>query len=253
MRTALSRAAGESPDATVKRSMRTAAAFAACLATAFPISAAAAQQHSKAAEQDAPSYEARIVSSISSKDEVFITIDDGWFPDKRVLELLRKDKVPTTAFVIGEAMEEHKEFWAEYSKIGSIQDHTLSHPFLTRLSFKNGRYQIETDKVMISRLIGTAPYMMRPPYGAHDKMVSAEAGSAGMKYMVLWDAEVPMNSKGYIGERFSIKTKDGKKLGPGDIILMHWDPGLYNKMELLLKKIKDSGLKVGSLQQQLRD
>ncbi len=193
-----------------------------------------------------------VVSLIRSKNDVFITIDDGWFPNNKVLQLIKDERIPTTTFLIGYALREHKEFWKEYAKYGSIQDHTVDHPFLTRISNREAVYQIKTDKHMIKDVTGSSPYMLRPPYGSYNKYVLDDAAKSGMRYLVMWSAEVPINRYGYINEPFRLETYDGKKLHGGEIILMHWDPGMYKEFKMLMRTIKEDGLKVGSLGAYLR-
>ncbi len=196
-------------------------------------------------------YNIEIVSIVKSKD-VFITIDDGWFPDRKVLNLIEKEKIPTTTFLIGDALQEHKKFWREYSKYGSIQNHTLSHPFLTEIKNSEARYEITADQKLISSITERVPYMMRPPYGAYNKNVTYDASLSGIKYVVLWSAEVPIGKDGYVREPFRIETFDAKELKPGEIILMHWDPGLYGAFNGLLRVVKEDGLKIGSLKKYLK-
>ncbi len=217
------------------------------IAVMSAIPADAIQQQSAAK----PEYNIEIVSTVRSKN-VFITIDDGWFPNKRVLNLIKKEKIPTTTFLIGDALKGHERFWKEYSRYGSIQNHTLSHPFLTRIGKKEAIYEITEDQKVISSVIGNIPYMMRPPYGAYNNKVANDVASSGIKYVVLWSAEVPMGKDGYRNEPFKIETFDGKGLRPGEIILMHWDPGLYHAFKSLLEIIRKDGLKSGDLEKYLR-
>lgn len=193
-----------------------------------------------------------LISRIRSRHKVFITMDDGWFPNRDVLKLIERDHIPTTTFLIGKALEEHREFWREYSRFGSIQNHTLSHPFLTRISDKEVIRQVGNDQAMIDNLTGDLPYMLRPPYGAYNKRVIRDASISGIRYVVMWSAEVPIGRDGYVGEPFKLETYNGKGLETGEIILMHWDPGMYPAFKRLLRVIKRDGLTVGSLENRLR-
>jgi hypothetical protein len=70
--------------------------------------------------------------------------------------------------------------------------------------------------------------MGRPPYGAFDPTVAAAAYRAGLKTLVGWSATV--TSAG-------IRTWDGKRLEPGEIVLLHWVPGLGQQLTKLLAAI----------------
>lgn len=65
---------------------------------------------------------------------VYFTIDDGWFPSRRVLEIMKSERVPVTTFLIVDAAQEHLSYWHDFADAGGrIENHTVSHPYLTRL------------------------------------------------------------------------------------------------------------------------
>jgi hypothetical protein len=72
--------------------------------------------------------------------------------------------------------------------------------------------------------------MGRPPYGAFDRMVEAAAFRGGLKALVGWSATV--------GSTGVVHTWDGRKLEPGEIVLLHWVPGLGHQMVQLLRAIR---------------
>lgn len=84
---------------------------------------------------------AKLVWRVPVKERaVFITIDDGWYPNQGVLDLMQKYHLPLTAFLIQRAAEEHEAYWHDFVKSGgTIEDHTLSHPFLTHVSTAHWR------------------------------------------------------------------------------------------------------------------
>ena len=66
---------------------------------------------------------------------IYITIDDGWTPSAQVLDLMHQTYLPITAFLIAEAAQEHLSYWKSFVAAGGmIGDHTVSHPYLTRLT-----------------------------------------------------------------------------------------------------------------------
>ncbi len=180
--------------------------------------------------------------------EVFITIDDGWYPSRRVLGLMRRRHLPLTAFLLERAMQEHPRYWKAFVVAGgNIQDHTVTHPVLTRLPYSQILAQVKGQAAAIRTLTGRRPLLLRPPYGAYDAAVLRASYAAGIPYVVLWTASVPPGPHGYRGERLGIATRDGKPLRPGEIILMHWDPGLYGALRYLLSVLHRDGLTVGNL------
>ena len=66
-----------------------------------------------------------------------------------------------------------------------IGDHTISHPYMTRLSYADQLYQISGARRRIQYLTGQPlAALFRPPYGAYNWNTRLAAGQAGMKYLV---------------------------------------------------------------------
>jgi peptidoglycan/xylan/chitin deacetylase (PgdA/CDA1 family) len=160
---------------------------------------------------------------------VYITVDDGWTPSSQVLAIMRKTHLPVTAFLIQQAAQRNLAYWRAFAGAGgTIADHTVSHPNLTQLSLSQATFQWGQARLTLGRWLGTAPAMGRPPYGAFDRTVAAAAYRARLKALVGWSATV--SSTG-------VHTWDGKPLEPGEIVLLHWDPGLGRQLTKLLTVI----------------
>ncbi len=195
---------------------------------------------------------AKVVWSMpATKREIFITIADGWFPSTRVLGLMRRHHIPITAFLVKDAMVLHEDYWKTFVRYGgSIQDHTISHPSLTEIGRPEIYYQICSDATYISASFRT-PIMMRPPYGAYNQNVLYAAHGCGIRYVVMWDAQVQNGAKGY-GLIPRVATWNGKPLHGGEIVLLHWVPGLYNALKEVLREARSLHLKIGDLGSALR-
>jgi peptidoglycan/xylan/chitin deacetylase (PgdA/CDA1 family) len=160
---------------------------------------------------------------------VYITVDDGWTPSSQVLATMRRTHLPVTAFLIEQAARRNLAYWRAFAAAGgTIADHTVSHPDLTKLSLSQGTFQWAQARVTLGRWLGDAPVMGRPPYGAFDRTVAAAAYRAKLRALVGWSATV--TSAG-------VRTWDGKKLEPGEIVLLHWVPGLGQQLTKLLKVV----------------
>ena len=160
---------------------------------------------------------------------VYITVDDGWTPSSQVLATMRKTHLPVTTFLIEQAAQRSLAYWRAFAEAGgTIEDHTVSHPNLTKLSLSQATFQWAHARLALGRWVGQAPLMGRPPYGAFDRTVAAAAYRAGLKALVGWSASV-----GSAG----VQTWNGKPLEPGDIVLLHWDPGLDRQLTKLLAVI----------------
>lgn len=165
---------------------------------------------------------------------VYITVDDGWTPSSQVLATMRKTHLPVTAFLIEQAARRNLAYWRAFAGAGgTIADHTVSHPNLTQLPLSGATFQWAQARLTLGRWLGTAPAMGRPPYGAFDRAVAAAAHRARLKALVGWSATV-----GSAG----VRTWDGKPLAPGDIVLLHWVPGLGQQLTKLLAVIHERHL-----------
>ena len=160
---------------------------------------------------------------------IYITVDDGWTPSSQVLVTMERTHLPVTAFLIGQAAQRNLVYWRAFAEAGgTIADHTLSHPNLTKLSLSQATSQWAQARLDLGRWFGKAPVMGRPPYGAFGPAVAAAAYRAGLKTLVAWSATVTSTG---------IHTWNGKRLEPGEIVLLHWAPGLGQQMTKLLAAI----------------
>ncbi|AFM41793.1 putative xylanase/chitin deacetylase [Desulfosporosinus acidiphilus SJ4] len=185
----------------------------------------------------------KVVYELPEKQPVvYITIDDGWYPNEEVIKLMQQYHLPITTFLIEQAAQKHPDFWNEFLKSGGhIEDHTFSHPYLTHLSVTDQKNQI-SQPIDYLRQIGSPPDELRPPYGDFNSEVGQEAHDSGIKYIVMWDAEME-NSK--------FTTRNALGLKAGDIILLHWVPGLDKELIELLNIIQNQNLGIADLTQAL--
>jgi peptidoglycan/xylan/chitin deacetylase (PgdA/CDA1 family) len=161
---------------------------------------------------------------------IYITIDDGWTPSAEVLALMHRTYLPITAFLISGAAREHLSYWKAFVAAGGmIGDHTVSHPRLTTL--KRGRVTAQWGqaRTLLGRWLGQTPTVGRPPYGAFNHAVEVAAARGGLTALAGWSASMS-------GDR--VRTWDGKPLSPGEIVLLHWDPGLGRQLTALLAAIR---------------
>jgi hypothetical protein len=86
--------------------------------------------------------------------------------------------------------------------------------------------QARTD---LGRWLGQTPAIGRPPYGAFNREVEVAAARAGLVSLAGWSATMS-------GDR--IQTWNGKPLAPGEIVILHWVPGLGRQLTALLAKIR---------------
>jgi peptidoglycan/xylan/chitin deacetylase (PgdA/CDA1 family) len=147
---------------------------------------------------------------------VALTFDDG--PSAfttAVLDALGSRRAAATFFLQGVYVERHPDAVARMHAEGhQIGNHTWSHSDLTTLSAAEVADQLERTNAVITSITGSAPTVFRPPYGAYNESVLAQAAVPA----ILW----------------SLDTRDWRKPGdqalldravggsrPGDIVLLH--------------------------------
>jgi peptidoglycan/xylan/chitin deacetylase (PgdA/CDA1 family) len=161
---------------------------------------------------------------------VYITVDDGWTPSPQVLAIMRRTHLPVTAFLIAQAAGRDLPYWRAFVRAGgTIGDHTVSHPDLTRLALAQATSQWSQARLALGHWLGRVPAMGRPPYGAFDPAVQAAAYRGGLTALVGWSATV---------DGRQIQTWDGRPLAAGEIVLLHWVPGLGHQLTRLLAVIQ---------------
>jgi peptidoglycan/xylan/chitin deacetylase (PgdA/CDA1 family) len=118
----------------------------------------------------APQHPDRPVRGVSGP-VVALTFDDGpdakWTP--RILEVLRREHVPATFFVIGKEAELHPGLLRQELNEGHvIGDHTYSHPDLAKTANWRARMEIFGGAWVVEGQTGRRPRLFRSPYGNGD-------------------------------------------------------------------------------------
>jgi peptidoglycan/xylan/chitin deacetylase (PgdA/CDA1 family) len=119
-----------------------------------------------------------------------LTFDDGPVPGTaELLDVLRRRGVHATFFVVGRNAQAHPDLLRRMVREGHvIGNHTLDHADLTRLDAAGVRRELARTNAIVRRVTGTAPTLLRPPYGATDRTVARVARSLGLA-QVTWDVD----------------------------------------------------------------
>lgn len=187
---------------------------------------------------------APVLHRVATPDKVvFITIDDGWTKDPAFIDLVRQRKIPLTLFLTQAAARSDYGYFKELQSLGAmIEDHTLSHPNLTKVDDAEKKHQICSTADIYTEKFGRRPLLLRPPYGATNKQVQQAAAACGMKAVVNWSETV---------NGAKVQYANGTAFAPGDIVLMHFVPDIVANMNALLDEIHDQGYSVGLLENYL--
>ncbi|MBG0830903.1 polysaccharide deacetylase family protein [Planomonospora sp. ID67723] len=205
-----------------------------------------------------------VISSIPTRRKVvFLTIDDGWEQDPGFVRQVRQERIPIAAFVTRDAVEAQGaadptaqggrylgagkwDYVRSMREAGAtVENHTLTHPDLPALGYEGQRAEICGATRLIRRQTGTAPTLLRPPFGNHNTLTRRAAGACGMQALLLWTATVQP------GGKIAYQVPD-KKLRPGDVLLLHFRPNLSRDFRILVDKIRRRGFELGNLDAYLR-
>lgn len=160
-------------------------------------------------------------SRVERADCVALTFDDGPDPidTPRLLDLLREKGVKATFFVVGERAEKHPEIVRRAWEEGHlIANHTWSHPnlfcFLTPWRL---RAEIERGTRSIERSCGFRTRYFRSPVGLRHPLLRPYLKRAGLEF-ISWRIR---SYDTVIGNPSALTRRILKKVGGGDIILLH--------------------------------
>ncbi len=150
---------------------------------------------------------------------VALTFDDG--PSRytpRLLSTLEARHTVATFFLIGpHALARQQVVLREARDGDAIGDHTVHHPYLTRISSARVSYEIDTAARQIATITGHRPIMLRPPHGAWNGRVRALAGKAGVA-VIMWNVN-PQDWKYH--NTSLIERRVLNHVRPGAIVVMH--------------------------------
>ncbi|MFJ9892396.1 polysaccharide deacetylase family protein [Streptomyces sp. NPDC091280] len=192
-----------------------------------------------------------VFTTIPTKQKiVFLTIDDGENKDPAFLRMMDELKIPYTAFLSNYLVKDDYGYFRKMQAQGhTINNHTLTHPYLPGLSYAEQKREICGMQDIMKKQFGKAPTVFRPPYGNynHDTLVAAK--SCGIKYAPIWDEEVFVDHWEY--------REDDQELHPGDIVLTHfrgrdeWKGTMVDDMRRFLGKVTAEGYAVARLEDYL--
>lgn len=174
---------------------------------------------------------------------IALTFDDGPWPGStvNVLDILKKNNIKATFFVIGQMLKNHPELGQRIVTEGHvIGNHTWTH----RYHFMNPQvaaYEVDSTSDLIYQTTGVKTTLFRPPGGIMNNGVAAYARN--QKYtIVMWSADSVDYSRPNVSRLIRNVTKASK---PGAIVLMHDGGGNRSHSVQALPQIIDYFKKQG--------
>lgn len=170
--------------------------------------------------------------------KVALTFDDG--PDNnytvKILDVLKKHKVPATFFVIGKRCELYPSVVQRMVKEGHILgSHTWSHPNIIKLSDRKVIEELNAAEKIIKRQAGYVPVLFRSPYGSLDRKKVELISNRGYK-IIAWNVD-SLDWKGL--SPAEVKANILENVREGSIILQHSAGGIGEDLSGTVKALDD--------------
>ena len=196
--------------------------------------------------------------------KVALSFDDGpdpvWTP--RILDMLKKYKVPASFFMIGEEAGDYvgvmKRVYREGHEIGN---HTFTHPDISEISNRQVDLQLNLTERLFASKLGVQPLYFRPPYSIDQEPDTNDQAAPidriqGLGYVIVgnkidtndWD-EHPRKTPQEITDSVfqQIKDMEVKTWARGSVILLHDGGGdrqaTVDALPVLIKALRDEGLR----------
>ena len=154
---------------------------------------------------------------------VALTFDDGPGPytTRYAFKIFKQFNVRVTWFLVGRLLSSYPGVARRELAFGPLGDHTWTHAYLPGLSFGQIAQEIASAQNAIEKASRRPVTLFRPPYGARDARIDAEAKSLGM-LQVLWSID-SLDSQG--ADWNGITREVLKNVRTGSIILFHENRG----------------------------
>lgn len=193
-----------------------------------------------------------IIIKKGNEDEkiIALTFDDG--PDEvftpQVLDILKKNDVKATFFLVGENLKQNKEIVKRQFEEGhEIGNHTYTHINVAKSGYDKVYEEITKTQEEIKEITGVEPKLFRPPYRAMSRHMCDIVKNKNMN-IILWSNLDPRDwsNPGV----YSIVNTIESKVENGNIILLHDYNNLRNSksqtiqaLESVIPYLKEQGYK----------
>lgn len=179
----------------------------------------------------------------TEEKKIAISFDTNWGSDntKKILDILDKENVKATFFLIGAWVDKYPEYTKEIYKRGhEIGNHSDTHPDFAVISRNKMIQEIAITDAKLMKLIGKATDIFRFPSGSYNENAVNVVESTN-HFCIQWDVD-SVDWKEY-GEDIEY-NKVMKKVKPGSILLFH-NNAKYTPRTLprIIKDLKAEGYK----------
>ena len=182
-----------------------------------------------------------IYSVDTEENKIALTINCAWNADDidLILEILSKNGVKATFFMVGEWVNKFPDAVKKISESGNeIANHSESHVHVNNLSYEENVEQIVECSDRIQLITGNPTTLYRGQYGEYNDTV-AKASNDSNHIMIQWSIDT-LDYNGLTGEQMWQRIEP--KLEKGSIILMH--NGTENtalSLDMIIENIRKKG------------
>ena len=196
-----------------------------------------------------------IYCGAGTKPYVALTFDDGPGPyATQLVTLLRQYGARATFFNIGSKVVGHPRLVRLEASVGTIGDHSFTHPNLITLPPAQIRSELARTKKAIRRATGRKVILFRPPFGDNAQEILRIARSLGM-LEVMWNQDSGDASEASTPSSQQIYENLVANVRAGGIVLMHEDevaPLTLEALRMFLPVLQQEGLHAVTVPQLLR-
>ncbi len=180
----------------------------------------------------------------TEENKVALTLNCAWNNTDidQILEILKKHNIKLTFFIVGDWAKKYPESVKKIHEAGhEIGTHSNTHPHVNNLTYEQNIEEIKEGSQKIKDITNQDIILYRTPYGEYNN-TCIQAANDLKYYTIQWSLDT-LDYTGITGEEMW-KRLD-KKIGNGDIILMHnGTKNTANSLEYLIENIENKGLKI---------
>lgn len=182
--------------------------------------------------------------------KIALTFDDGPHPvyTEQMLELLEKEKVPATFFLLGQNVEAYGEVVKEIADKGHlIGNHTYHHVQITTLPTEQAYEEIDKTSRLIEDLTGKGTEYVRPPFGTWNEGLESELDLIP----VMWTIDTLDWTTGNVDWIVNQVVQSAEE---NDIILMHDSyKSTVQAVERIIELLKADGFEFVTVDEVIMD
>lgn len=159
------------------------------------------------------------------ENSIYLTFDAGYENGytEKILDVLKKEKVPAVFFLVGNYIEENPEIVRRMVEEGhTVGNHTMTHPDMSAISDKDAfKKELEELSCIYEETTGhKMKKLYRPPQGKYSENNLKQAKELGYK-TILWSLAYVDWYVDKQPSREEALNKLNERIHPGAIVLLH--------------------------------